>query len=114
MWAVVIAMEKDRLEEIKKVIFERLSREYNTKDIYVFGSHAYGKPTKDSDLDVAIIVSKSDEPSYKRSRRGYSKIRDIDYPIEILVFTEDEVRSAKKVKTSLISTILKKGIKLSG
>ncbi|MBC7333344.1 MAG: nucleotidyltransferase domain-containing protein [Actinobacteria bacterium] len=83
-----------------------------TLRICIFGSHAYGTPTKDSDLDVAIIVSRSDEPFYKRSRKAYSIIRDIDYPVEILVFTEDEVENAKKVKNSLLSTVLAKGIKL--
>jgi len=107
-------MNKDKLEKIKKIIFNRLSKEYNSNTLYMFGSYAYGNPTKDSDLDVAVIVPKSDQPQYKRSRRGYSIIRDIDFPIEIIVFTEDEVERAKKVNTSLISTILKKGIKING
>jgi len=107
-------MNKYKLEKIKKIIFNRLSNEYNSNMVYMFGSYAYGTPSKDSDLDVAIIVPKSKQPQYKRSRRGYSKIRDIDFPIEILVFTESEVERAKKVNTSLISTILKKGIKLNG
>jgi len=107
-------MNKDKLEKIKKIIFNRLSKEYNSNTLYMFGSYAYGNPTKDSDLDVAVIVPKSDQPQYKRSRRGYSIIRDIDFPIEIMVFTEDEVERAKKVNTSLISTILKKGIKING
>ena len=107
-------MNKYKLEKIKKIIFNRLSNEYNSNRVYIFGSYAYGTPTKDSDLDVAVIVPKSEQPQYRRSRRGYSKIRDIDFPIEILVFTESEVERAKKVNTSLISTILKKGIKLNG
>jgi hypothetical protein len=53
-------------------------------------------------------------PQYKRSRIGYSKIRSIGFPVEILVFTEDEVKKLKTVKTSLISTILEKGLKLNG
>ncbi len=107
-------MNKYKLEKIKKILFNRLSKEYNSDTVYMFGSYAYGSPTKDSDLDIAIIVPKSEQPRYKRSRSGYSRIRDIDFPIEILVFTEDEVERAKKVNTSLISTILKKGIKLNG
>ncbi|MDP3011849.1 MAG: nucleotidyltransferase domain-containing protein [Candidatus Hydromicrobium sp.] len=107
-------MDKKDQINLRKKLFRILSRTYNSENIFLFGSHAYGTPDEDSDLDVAVIVKKSDLPQYKRSRAGYSKIRGIGYPVEILVFTEDEIEKLKNVKTSLVSTILDKGLKLNG
>lgn len=35
-------------------ILKNLSRKYPRSRIYVFGSYAWGRPRKDSDLDIAI------------------------------------------------------------
>jgi predicted nucleotidyltransferase len=34
-----------------------LAREFHPKRIILFGSYAYGKPTKDSDVDLIVIMS---------------------------------------------------------
>ncbi len=107
-------MNETNIKKIKRELFKRLSNEYGSEEIYIFGSYAYGKPSVDSDIDIGIIVPNSDEPQYKRSRRGYAAIRNIDFPVEILVFTEEEIKRKKNVISSLASTILKKGIKLNG
>ena len=99
---------------LKKRLYDILSEAYESENIFLFGSYAYGKPNLSSDFDIAIIVKKSDLPQYKRSRIGYSKLRGMSFPVELLVFTEDEVEKSKSVKTSLISTILEKGSRLNG
>lgn len=99
---------------LRKKLFGILSKTYNSNKIFLFGSYAYGAPNEDSDIDVAVIVKESKLPQYKRSRIGYSRIRGIGHPVEILVFTEDEVDRLKNIRTSLVSTILDKGFKLNG
>ena len=99
---------------LKKRLFDILSKTYESENIFLFGSYAYGRPSLSSDFDIAIIVKKSTLPQYKRSRIGYSKLRGMGFPVELLVFTEDEVEKLKNVKTSLISTILEKGSRLDG
>lgn len=101
-------------KDFKKRLFDILSKTYKSNNIIVFGSHAYGKPNPDSDIDIAVIVKKSNLPQYKRSIIGYSKLRGIGLPVELLVFTEDEIERSRNVKTSLVSTILEKGSRLSG
>ncbi|MCL4376949.1 MAG: nucleotidyltransferase domain-containing protein [Actinobacteria bacterium] len=98
--------------DLKRRLFKILSDTYKSKKIFLFGSYAYGTPYKDSDIDIAVIVKRSELPQYKRSRIGYSKIRGIGFPVELLVFTEDEVKKFRNVKTSLVSTILEKGFRL--
>ena len=107
-------MQTREHKNFTKRVFDILSTTYKSKKIFLFGSYAYGKPGPDSDYDIAIIVKKSDLPQYKRSRIGYSRLRGIEFPVELLVFTEDEIERLKNVKTSLVATILEKGLKLNG
>ena len=107
-------METKEEINIKKRLFNILSKTYKSKKIILFGSYAYGNPGFDSDFDIAVIVKQSDLPQYKRSREGYSKLRGVGVQVELLIFTEEEIKRLKNVKTSLVSTILEKGSKLNG
>ena len=77
----------------KKVINsvkDKLVNTYKPLKIYLFGSYAWGVPTKDSDLDLIIIVSSSKKHSYERAIKGYHALRDMTIPKDILVFTKKE------------------------
>jgi predicted nucleotidyltransferase len=87
----------------------RIADALNPHKIYLFGSHAWGVPTPDSDIDLFVIVKDSDQPSYKRSRTVYRSLRGMREPIEILVRTIDEVENEKSVVTSLTRKVLEQG-----
>lgn len=74
---------------------------YQPLEIYLFGSYAWGIPTKDSDLDLIIVVSRSSKESYERAVKGYHALRDMTIPKDILVFTKKEFDSHSKDVTSL-------------
>ena len=40
----------------------RLVAEFHPERIILFGSHAWGKPTDDSDVDLFVIVPETAEP----------------------------------------------------
>ena len=63
---------------------------YDPLEIYIFGSYAWGQPTRDSDLDLLVVVEKSDQKSYKRPISGYRALTYLDFPNEIIVFTKSE------------------------
>ena len=98
-------LNTELLEEIKKRIIEKVHPE----KIILFGSHAWGKPGESSDLDLFVILSHSNEPSYRRARVIYEVLQGIKYPIDVVVQTHDEVERNKLVRTSLVSNILSKG-----
>lgn len=75
----------------------------------LFGSYAYGQPTNDSDVDIIVIKEKTDVPMHKRGREIRKYLRGTKIPLDILVYTEDEVNKWKDVKASLIYEIIEKG-----
>ncbi|MBI5830206.1 MAG: nucleotidyltransferase domain-containing protein [Chloroflexi bacterium] len=52
-------------------VVRRIARAVQPERIYLYGSHAYGAPNADSDVDLLVLVEKSDVPYYQRTRPIY-------------------------------------------
>ena len=90
-------------------IVERLKEGLHPDKIILFGSHAYGKPNDDSDIDLLIVIPESDEPGYRRAQKAYRYLRGLAAPVEIFIATQQEVMHALNVPTSLINQIVQRG-----
>jgi uncharacterized protein len=102
---------------VNRLIFnitDRLVKEFNPENIFLFGSHVWGTPNADSDLDLLVILSSSDISSTHRSTLAYRCLRDIPYPLDILVKTREEIERFAQVPQSLEHQILLKGRCLYG
>ncbi|MDP2983012.1 MAG: nucleotidyltransferase domain-containing protein [Candidatus Latescibacter sp.] len=85
----------------------------NIVKILIFGSYARGEPTSESDLDIAVIVTKKipkmvqmlDDCAY-RVMWEY----DFDPVISLKVFSEDEFSEAVRCGFSFYRNVLDKGI----
>ena len=93
---------------------ERLVREFQPEEIYLFGSHAWGTPTNDSDLDFFVIVAESDEPAVKRAQRAHGVLSKLEASKDVIVFTRAEVDRVKHLRASLSHQVLHRGRKLYG
>ena len=98
-------IEKSIIDEVKR----RLIEVYDPVEIYLFGSYAWGTPTKDSDLDLLIVVDKSDEKSYSRVRPGHRALFGLDISKDIIVYTKDEFEKRSKDITTLCYKIKNDG-----
>ena len=98
------------LEEIRRRIVDSIHPE----KIVLFGSHAWGQPTEESDIDLLIVLNRSDLPGYRAARQVYHCLRGIKAPIEVTVCTRDQAARSMSVKTSLIRKALDAGILLYG
>jgi predicted nucleotidyltransferase len=92
----------------------RIATALNPEKIYLFGSHAWGIPTPDSDIDLFVIVKESELPSYRRSREAYRSLRGLREPFEVIVRTKAEVEKSRTVASSLVKKVLEQGKLLYG
>ena len=80
----------DKKEIITRVV-EKIKTRYQPQKIILFGSYAWGNPTKDSDLDL-LIVKETTEKHRKRSlsiRKILSEENGL-IGMDILVYTPEE------------------------
>lgn len=92
----------------------RIAQALRPEKIYLFGSHAWGVATPDSDIDLFVIVKESSQPPYRRSHAVYRCLRGIRAPFEVIVRTVPEVEKSKFVASSLVKKILEQGKLLYG
>ncbi len=102
------------VETILQEMTRRLVAEFQPCQIYLFGSHAWGKPNEDSDVDLLVIVPDSEESRMERGLRARTCLSDLRVAKDILVETQAEVDWASRVYASLESEILECGVKLYG
>ena len=93
---------------------ERLKTEFQPEEIYLFGSHAWGEPDEDSDVDLFVIVPESSERRIQRMQRAHHCLGDLGFPKDVLVHTRAEVDRYKHLRASLPHQVLTKGRKLYG
>lgn len=87
-----------------------LRREYQPEKVILFGSHAYGRPDEDSDLDLLIIKDTPERPIDRRAAvtRILSDPKRL-LPLEVLVLTPQEVRERLEGGDQFLREILEKG-----
>ena len=95
-------------------VVERLKVEFQPDAIYLFGSHAWGTPTEDSDVDLMVIVPSSDERPIRRMQRAQRCLRGIGFAKDVLVNTRSEFDRYRHLNASLSHKIFERGRKLYG
>jgi predicted nucleotidyltransferase len=95
-------------------VIERLKAEFQPEQIYLFGSHAWGTPHEDSDVDLMVIVSQSGERAIRRMQRAHRCLRGLRLSKDIFVQTREEFDRYKDLRASLQHQILERGRKLYG
>lgn len=95
-------------------ITDRLVREFDPEKIILFGSHAWGTPNADSDVDILVIVRSADTSPARRAARAYRSLQGLGIPTEIIVSTSEEIERYRFVPASLTRKILEKGKVLYG
>lgn len=110
-----MVFKKVQIKNLVKEIVEQSQIPIET--VYLFGSYAYGKPSKYSDIDLAFI---SDKFKGKNSIKRIGILLDLIWRvkpalpigIEPLGFTPQEIKKASK--WDIAGEIKEKGIKIYG
>jgi len=105
---------KTLADSLLQTATQRLVAEFEPEQIWLYGSHAWGNPHDDSDVDLFVVVPHSDETPIRRSQRAHRCLRGLRMPKDVLVETRREVDRVKELKTSLENIILRRGRRLYG
>jgi len=98
------------VENIVKNMLNKLISGYAPQKVVLFGSHVYGQPHSDSDIDLLIIKDTSERFIDRWSTvQGLLTGLHNSVPVETLVLTPDEVSSRLRKGDQFIAEILQKG-----
>ena len=99
---------------LRKEMIQRLVDEFHPETIYLFGSHAWGKPEAGSDIDLLVVVKTSRQRPIRRAARAQRSLRGIKASVDVLVKTSKEFEKYIPVKASLEAQITRQGKLLYG
>lgn len=89
-------------------IASRIGDAMHPLQVLLFGSYADGTATEDSDLDL-LVVMESSEPRYKRGAAIRNLFWPPKAPMDILVYTPDEVSRWNGVSNHVLTNAFKTG-----
>ena len=86
---------------------QRIGEEFHPERIFLFGSYANGVPTRDSDVDILVVL-----PHNTRGHRVATQIRGRvrpPFPLDLLVRTPEEVEKRIEMGDDFIRDIVEEG-----
>jgi uncharacterized protein len=92
------------MDEIVRRIVETIS----PQKVILFGSQSRGDTRPESDLDL-LVIADSTQPRYRRSAPLYGALSDILVPMDILVYSPQEVKEWSEVPQAFVTTAVREG-----
>ncbi len=96
-------------KRLLKEVTHRLVAEFRPEQVILFGSHAWGQPDRDSDVDLMVIVAESNLSEYERALRGHACLSDLDIAKDVIVKTRTEFDFFRDVRASLEHKVAERG-----
>lgn len=94
------------MNEIRAVA-RRIGREFRPRQVILFGSHARGTATEDSDVDLLVIMPFQGRPVYKAVEIRLTL--HVSFGIDLLVRTPEMVRARLAMGDCFMEEILREG-----
>lgn len=104
-----------KVKKIIQKISQKLQQEYQPEKIILFGSYAWGRPSKHSDIDL-FIVKEARDRHIDRSVK-VRKILDEEngmFALDLIVDPPGETKNRLKLGDDFIKKIITQGVLLYG
>ena len=73
-----------------QALADEIARDFQPERIILFGSHAYGTPSEDSDVDLLVVTDCPAKP-WKLATQIRRRVRP-QFPLDLLVRSPEELR----------------------
>ena len=91
---------------------KRIAQEFKPEKIILFGSHAYGQPTPESDLDLLVVMQFEGDPLEQAV--AMLNWLNVLMPIDLLVRTPEQIRHRLEMGESFMRDIGGVGMGMDG
>ncbi|OGM97412.1 MAG: hypothetical protein A2817_00665 [Candidatus Yanofskybacteria bacterium RIFCSPHIGHO2_01_FULL_39_8b] len=90
-------------------IVDTIVTEFKPEKVVLFGSYAWGQPTKDSDIDLFVIKNDAKKNIRDLAIDLERILLPRTFPIDIIVYKPEQVEKYLNEKNMFITKILTKG-----
>src|SRR5262249_31540342 len=90
-------------------IVRRLVAALQPEMIYLYGSHAYGQPHEDSDVDLLVVLREATCSGHESAVKAYRALRGLCVPAEVKVVTRRDFERRAQWRSSVERAAKKKG-----
>lgn len=94
------------LKEMQRIVTQ-ISHNYSPEKIILFGSLASGRAADARDIDL-LVIKKTDKNPWQRTRE-VSSLFDHSAPIDLLVYTPEEIKARIEMNDFFILDIIENG-----
>ena len=110
----MVEVAAEPLEGPLAEVVRRLVDALRPERIYLFGSHARGDATEDSDYDLLVIVEERQDQPVRMEQQAYRALRGLLGGVDVVVMTRDFFERRRQVVASLPATVVREGRLLYG
>jgi predicted nucleotidyltransferase len=91
-------------------VTRQIVQQFHPQKVILFGSYAYGQPTKDSDADLLVVMDTDESPLHMAAE--IAAAIEHPFPLDIVVRTPVEFASAVHRRGVFATEVATKGITL--
>ncbi len=101
-------LQPSLLEEMTR----RLVAEFQPEEIYLFGSHAWGNPDTDSDVDLCVVLPDSTPRTREQAARADAVLADLSVAKDVVLQSRRTFEFYRQSPVSLQHQIYHRGRRL--
>jgi len=95
------------LKDIQKIIRQIVAR-FHPQKVILFGSHAHGKPTEDSDVDLLVVMETDEQPLHAAAQIAAAV--DHPFPLDIIVSTPSTFEASLARSGVFATEVMTRGV----
>jgi predicted nucleotidyltransferase len=107
LMARTFSMAAQAIQKNLREITDKIVKKFQPRMIVLFGSYAWGEPGPDSDVDLLVV--KDTENTRKTAMEIDGFLFPRPFPIDLIVYTSQQVERRQKAGDFFINDILRKG-----
>jgi predicted nucleotidyltransferase len=90
-----------------QALCDRIVAEFRPERVILFGSHAYGVPRPDSDVDLLVILPFDEQPAYKAIEIVTRAVPR--FPVDLLARTPEQVTERLELGDFFMREVMERG-----
>jgi predicted nucleotidyltransferase len=92
-----------------RAIVKHIAEKFDPEQIILFGSHAYGKPTAWSDVDLLVVMDMPTGKEFEKSIEIRESLPSLNFGLDIVVRSRKMIEKRKKVGDWFLVDVNDKG-----